>query len=127
VSRGLGRIQNKCLEALANRDPAMQKGLVGEGVFETIMVAVLAFGDDVITQAQYASVRRALGSLACKGLVKNLGRRFHNNRGRWALPEAAKAYLEKSERDWRVIDEAMGRSPKRPPQPPVERPDQSKS
>lgn len=98
MSRGLGQVQKKCLEALARKVPGDSDDLVRQGVFETIMIACSVFGQDVISQAQYASVRRALGALARKGLVKNLGRHWHNNRGRWALPEAAKIFWEREKR-----------------------------
>ena len=113
MSRGLGQIQKKCLEALATKDQISEgqlcEGLEKEGVFDTITVAWLVNGLCQVSESHYASVRRALTSLARKGLVKNMGRSFHDNIGRWALPEAAKAYLEKSARQWAMIRKAAGR------------------
>jgi hypothetical protein len=110
MSRGLGRIQKKCLEVLGTKDPEVkQDSLVEQGLLDTITLAWLVFGRKQINEAQYASVRRALGALARKGLVTNLGRSFHDNTGRWALPEAARAYSERSAREWALIRRAAGR------------------
>jgi hypothetical protein len=42
-----------------------------------------------LTDAQIASVHRALSGLAKKGLIVRLGRRFHDGRTRWCTPEFA--------------------------------------
>jgi hypothetical protein len=88
----MGKVQKKCLEVLSDKTTR------ADGLFETPLVAASVFGVKTITAAQYASVRRALGILAKKGLVVNLGRSFHDNTGRWALPDAAKVHQEKEAR-----------------------------
>lgn len=88
MSRGLGKVQRMCLSVLAQEPEPM----------DSITVAARAMGKDVINDSEHVSFRRALRKLARAGKVVDIGRAFHNKRRHWALPDAAKRYIEEYER-----------------------------
>ena len=75
MSKGLGRIERAVLAVLDG-------GRWGD----TLTLAAVVFNvpdDGYVSDAQHASVRRALGGLKRKGLVLEYGRRYHDGRRRW--------------------------------------------
>src|SRR5690348_3630824 len=84
MSRGLGKVERKCLEVLADKSQSK------EGLFSTTLLAARVYGVEQITAAQHASIRRALSGLARKGLVIRLGRRQRANAEHWGLASEAR-------------------------------------
>lgn len=88
MSRGLGKVQQLCLSALAEQG----------GMLDSIEIIGRALHKEVINDTEHASFRRALRKLAQRGKVVDMGRGFHDGRRRWALPDAAKRYFDDCER-----------------------------
>jgi hypothetical protein len=81
MSRGLGKLQHKIIAALA------------DGRVDTIGLTCRLTGMNPCPAIDVVNVRRALRSLARRGLVVDLGRGFVAGRRYWALPEHADAML----------------------------------
>ena len=88
MSRGLGMVQRMCLSVLESHGDHL----------DSIEIAGRALDKEVINDSEHVSFRRALRTLAERGLVVDLGRGFRDGRRRWALPEAAKRYFQDYER-----------------------------
>ena len=63
MSRGFGKIQRMCMDALAKQ----------ESMLDSIEVAGKALGKEVINDSEHASFRRALRKLARAGLIVDIG------------------------------------------------------
>jgi hypothetical protein len=104
MSKGLGRIEREVLAAL-------DEG----GLGDTITLAAIAFDvpdDGYVSDAQHAAVRRALGSLKRKGLVREHGRSFYDGRRRWGARDSGDIHNFGAIRSNRSIARQVGLSPK---------------
>ncbi len=82
MSRGLGRIEKRCLEVLEEQDARTDQKAMG-----TTTIAANVYGVEKLTAAQHASIRRALGGLAKKGHVSRTGRWHLDYSEHWILTQ----------------------------------------
>ena len=81
----MGKIQIKVL-AVLQHEPAP---------LDAIEIAALVYGINPVSAAAYSAVRRALGKLSGKGLVRGGSRHHPDRRRRWwaSGPEASRAAI----------------------------------
>ena len=88
MSRGMGKVQQLCMEVLAEQSKEI----------DSIAIAAEALQKDEITESEHVSFRRALRQLERAGKIVDLGRSFRDRRRHWALPEIAKRYFHDEEK-----------------------------
>jgi hypothetical protein len=72
MSRGLGRVQNRCISAIAIHEGKGGGGSKGEPPLTTYDIAGFVYNiddEDPISDAQHVAVKRALEGLQRKGMV----------------------------------------------------------
>jgi hypothetical protein len=72
MSRGLGRVQNRCISAIAIHESKGGRASKGAPPLTTYDIAAFVYGlndDDAISDAQHVAVKRALEGLQRKGMV----------------------------------------------------------
>jgi hypothetical protein len=97
MSRGLGRVERGCWDII-QRNEYLPTSEIAALVFELFGTedGEECFFPDKVNKAQASATRRALRSLARKGLIVPLSRRYQDGERRWATVEAAKKYLEQT-------------------------------
>src|SRR5690349_21327013 len=81
----MGKIQIKVLAVLQHEPVSL----------DAIEIASLVYGSNPVSTAAHSAVRRALGKLSGKGLVRGGSRHHHDGRRRWwaSGPEATRTAI----------------------------------
>ncbi len=105
MSRGLGKTQRAALAVLKAAEQTADRPHFA--VVDSITVAARAVGRNTVTVSEATAYRRALRTLAARGLVVDMGRHLRYGRRGWATPPAAQAAINDMLRDgfWRVMDD----------------------